>query len=476
MEKVLKTPVRMRLGWFIAQTLFSAVTCIEIFYYTGFLVDVALIPLVLVGVIKTTTAILDFASSIVLPIIMQKLKLPWGKYRSYFVLLPAIYCIFGALAISKVIAGNDPAGMTINTIVIVVSYFISRFLWNLTDAASSTFTSVAARQYPDAQVTLSMWRGRGSASSSLWFGAIAGPMIALFIKATGSNTWGYTLMALVFFLINIVGYRVLFWSTKPLKQIDMEELNVENTAENKIKLVDIFKAVGTNTPLLILWIYDVFRQLAMFYGSGVMFFYFAHSLKADWAISTSVLVGGIGGFLSGFIAAPIVAKLGTKRSLLLSMFGGAVVGIIMYILNLKDPWAVMLIRAITGLLLGSSMVLITKTYADCSIYAEYKTGKDMRATVMASFPIPIKIMSVFIGLVTTAAIAYTGYNAEKVQAGEMIIDELMIRRFDQIFFVVPAIFSAIAGILMLFYPSDKKFQEWGNEVNKRKGITSTAAQ
>jgi Na+/melibiose symporter-like transporter len=479
MEKLMKTPAKMRAGWFIAQALFSAVTCIEIYYYTDWMTNIALIPLVTIGMIKLITAVLDWISSLVLPVIMQKLRLPLGKYRTYFAIFPAIYCVFGALAITKVSDTN----MAINVLVLIVSYFISRFMWNLTDAASSTFTSVAAEQYSDAQTVLSMWRGRGSASSSLWFGAISGVLIGLLASAglAKENPMQFSVLALIWFAINIVGYQVLFHTTKDLKKRDMEELNAESRSGQRVTMIDIFKAVGTNRPLLLLWIYDVFRQLSMFYVSGVTMFYLRFSLQLEDAavkMSTYILISGVAAFVGSFVAAAIVKVLGTKKTLLLSMFGGAVVGIILYIVNIRNFWAVTAIRAITGLFLGGSLVLITKTYADCSIYGEYMTGKDVRATVMATFPIPIKIMSIIIGLVTTAAIAFGfgGVLPGDAMENVSLIDYAATRRFDFIFFVIPAIASIIAGCCMLLYPADKKFREWSDAINERKGAAPAKIQ
>jgi GPH family glycoside/pentoside/hexuronide:cation symporter len=472
-----KTPAITQSGFFVSQALFAAVTCIEIYYFTGFLVDIARIPLGLVAIIKTVTAVLDFAFALLMPVIMQKLRLPLGKYRSAFVIFPAIYAIFGALAISKISDTN----MAITAGVIIVSYFISRCLWNLTDASSSVFTSVIAREYPDAQTKLSMWRGRGSASSSLWFGVLAGPLIIAFSKMTTGGlsdnaVWGYTFMALVIFVINIVGYAWLYISTKQFKKIDMEELKVGTRESDapSVSVLDMLKAVATNKALLSIWVYDVFRQLGMFYGSGVAFFYWTYTLGAPWAIAISVTVGGVGGFLGGFLSEIVVRKLGTKKAILFSMFGGAILGIVMFLIPWSGDggaWAVMIIRTVTGLALASPMILITKTYADCSTYAEYKTGKDTRATVMSSYAIPIKIMSVIIGGVTTLAIALTGY----VAGGE--ITESVTKGFSFIFFVVPSIFNLIAGVAILFYPADKKFAEYKRVVDERRaaaGLQSTA--
>lgn len=118
---------------------------------------------------------------------------------------------------------------------------------------------------------------------------------------------------------------------------------------------------------------------------------------------------------------------------------------------------------IAEVIFGISYGLTSSLYSACGTISEYKTGNDVKGTIMACSSLAIKISLVIRGVIISGALALISYTPE------MEITASAQTNVAAVCMLIPAAFTALAFIVLFFFKnSDSELTKMENEISARK--------
>ena len=441
---------------------FQFMVNMELMYFALFLTDYCKFAPAIAGLILTITSIVDVVWVPTAGAIVEKANfkwMKWGKYRSWLLVGPPItYLLF--IPMFLFIPG------TIAPYIIAFGFVASHLIWNIVYTAHLSLINVMTDD-PYERTKLSTSRQICSTVAKVIFGYVVLTSIKAMGTAVGNPPVGFTLGAMIWPLLMIVGYYVVFATTKGHDVLPPILSGAEEKKKEKVPLSLLLKETFKNGQVMVLICADFFRCLAYYLltGTAIYFFNKIFGSAANWPIYLVII--NITAFLGTLIAAPLAKRIGKKATYITGVFAYAVLLIVVYLFASTDIFFIVSL-ALGTMLLQFAFCMITAMFADTVTYGEWKNGKNIRGFVMGLLSMPIKLSifarSAIIGGIL-AAIAYV----PNVPA-----TSLEIGGIKTLVAVIPAAACVISGILMLlFYKlTDKKMVQYASDINERKAKAS----
>lgn len=460
--KRMEKPGYMNFVYFIAKVLFAMLTLCELYYFSAFLTDSALLAAGLVAVILSITSTVDLIMSFFLGAIMEVIRLPWGKYRSWLLICPPIVTATHMLMFSK-IGSND----TVSAVIIVIGFIVSHLFWSIGEAALNAMPLVMTDDLKQ-RADLSVWGGRGSMANTLIFGFLAPPLLTLFNNVTGSSVWAYCLTGVVFSLIYWFGFWWLYRATEGCEETFKD--TPKESRKRETDLVTAVKSVLTNRHLIGMIIDIACTFCYMILQSSTMYYFFTYALGGGSLFAyMGIYISSISIVkLVGSILVPWYLKIfkGSKRAVyLLGFTGYAIFSLIAYVLN-PAPIATLVLVLIGHFFGCTSLAMQLGLFQDCAVYSEYKSGKDVKGFVMALMNMPVKIGILVKNSIISSTLVRIGYSAVATDTSAYG------PAFNRLFLFTPALICIIAVVvnLVLYGLNEEKVSEMQAEINARKRV------
>ena len=86
----------------LAKFMFTLTVLVELYYFSAFLTDNALFQNAIVVMILTATSVLDLVGSFFISVFLSAFNLPWGKIRSWLLIVPPIVVVFYTLSFVRI--------------------------------------------------------------------------------------------------------------------------------------------------------------------------------------------------------------------------------------------------------------------------------------------------------------------------------------------------------------------------------------
>jgi Na+/melibiose symporter-like transporter len=360
---------------------FGLLIAMEMYFFPLFLTDYVQFSILLTGQILWITGLLDMACTLGGGILLQKTELKFGgKYRSWFLAGPAIAVPLFVLQFTKI--GND----RLAAVIIIIGFVASHLLFNVIYAAGGVMVGrISQRQ--DEITLMSASRAQGMSASGIVFSATSLPMIMFFGRHT-SNIFGHTLAVIIYAILMIAGYWYLYRMTSGMDPYD--KIMPDNvTKKSPYTIREIAALMFRNPPLLFLVLAETSRNTYLFIVMGFAVYYFKYVLNNMAFVSIFILANSISGLIGTFAGSWIGVKLG-KRSAYWSCLVLAGISFASARYWGGSAWGFTLIFCIAsmfGMVAGS---MSTALFTDSGIYGEWKSGRDIRAFIMAVGNLPIK--------------------------------------------------------------------------------------
>lgn len=457
--KKIKKPSYMNVVYGVSKLLFAMMTCIELYYFSAFLTDAAMIATAIAAMVLSVTGIIDFIISLFLGVIIETVKLPWGKYRSWLLIAPPIVTVTLLLMFSKV-SSND----MVSAVVIIIGFVVSHIFWSLGEAAWNAMP-LAMTDDLDQRASLSLWGGRGSMGNTLLFGLIAVPIMTVFKNLTGSAIWGYALLGVVLGILYWIGFWWLFFTTKGCEETAADNPKGERPKSN---LGTAFKGSFTNCHLLVTMLGVACTYCYMIMVSSTMYYFFTYSLGG----------GGIMAFMGTFVTMISLMRLvgsilvplylkwfkGKKRSVyVMSFICYALFSVLAYILNLAPIPTLVLV--LIGTFFGcGNLAMQLGLFMDCAVYSEYTSGKEFKGFVMALMPFCVKLGITVKNFIVSGILVNINYSATATDTSAYG------PAFRFAFLIVPSIICVVYVVvnLLVYRLDEKKVAEMQIEIDARK--------
>ena len=461
--KKMQKPMYMNIVYCLAKLFFAMLTCCELFYFSAFMTNAALLSTAIVAMVLSVTSMIDFIVSFFLGAILQAVNLPWGKYRSWLLIAPPIVTVFHIFMFSKV-SDNE----MVSAVVIILGFVLSHIVWSVAEAAWNSMPLVMTDDQ-DQRASLSVWGGRGSMANTLIFGFIGMPIVTGVAGLFGGNmVIGYCGLGIVMCALYWVFFWWLFFATKGCEETAADRKAAgQAPARQKANIGAALKSVVTNPNLLAMMVGVACTYCYAMIGSAANFYLFTYAFDAGAIalmgtfISLNSLVKLAGSFL-----VPLWLKLfkGSKRACYL--FGFAALAVVYAIAYVASPGVIGCIALIfvASFLSATIMSMQLGLYFDCATYSEWKTGKDVKGFVMSLTVMPIKIGIVVKNFIWSAVLV--GINFSATAADTTAYGPA----FRFAYFLIPVIICIVAIVvnLLLYRLNESKVAQMQAEIEQRK--------
>jgi len=422
-------------------------------YLLKFYTDALGLPSATAGLIFLITKIWDaFADITVGTWVDNRKKIgPRGKFRP-FILYTAI-----PLALVTVVSFMNPDfTLTGKMIWAYATYMLFGTVYSISNIPYGSMVPAMTKD-PVERAQLASFRQAGSNLGLLITTVGFMPIVLMF----DSQSTGYLVGVVAFSIIGVLFQLYCYANVK--ERFVYEKPN----QEKKINLIDSYKGLFKNAPLLILCLVNLFTFSAFNVKLAVQIYYAQYVLQ-DVSIIPYMGFFSIGCVFIGVALVPsLVKKIGKKNTYILGCAIWAVGdGLAFFFANNATIFIIMACFAF----FGSSFVnsLNWALVSDAVEYGEWKTGTRSEGVVYSFFTFCRKLSQALAGFIPGVVLGIVGYVPNVVQSSEAIagIRGLM--------FIYPGVL-ALATIMVMawFYKlSEDKYKQIVLDLNERRNQAS----
>jgi Na+/melibiose symporter-like transporter len=419
----------------IADLFFGLLIAMEVYFFPVFLTDYARFSLAMAGEILMLTSILDIGCTLGGGILLQKTTLrPGGKYRSWFLIGPVIAAPLFVLEFTRI--GSD----RVAAFIIVLGFVASHILLNVVYSAGGAMVGKLSR-LPEETTLLSASRAQGMAASGIVFSITGLPMIIFFGRFT-NDVKAHAISVGIYAVLMVLGYWYLYKITSGKDPYDE---GVTDTAKkvSRQSVADIATVMRHNPPLFFLILAEIFRNAYIFIVTGFAIYYFKYVLNNREFVPVFILAVSIAGLAGSLAASWIGVRFGKRHSYWIFLVLASVAFASGNYLP-ESSWSITAaccFGSMFGMVAGA---MSTALFSDTVVYGEWKTGKDVRAFIMAMCNVPIKIGVFIRNAVLSLGLMAIGFVANASPAPSVVHGIRSIMMF------TPAVACALAAAFFYF--------------------------
>lgn len=436
-------------------------------YWAYFLTEICGLESSVMGTVKAITGVGEWFFVIIAAIIIERVWLKHGQYRSWLLVAPP--ATFVCLLMTFV----DPVflDMGAKTAWMIFFQIVGGFFASFFMIAATSIVPVISHTEAD-RTLLSQRKAQGNMIVKVLFAAISLPAILainglVYRVPAGENAQnagpiGFTVLALIFGIIMIVMFIVMF---KKIDGMDPTQKLCEDRAEakklgkevppipkgDKVNIGEMLKYWLTNLPAVVGLFAEIFRFIAQMTIQSMAMYVFTYAF-GDVALAAVMLTAAnITGLVATFVSEPIARKLGIRTTYLIGIAISAVSMIVCYFIGASGPMAftVCICAAFFGMNFMNGTMMGMQ--ANAISYGEWRDGKTAKAFIMSTFQWCPKIGNAVTGLLTGFGLTAIGFVSGMDPSPELA--QGMIN----IICLIPAVTFVIAFVAFFFgYRLDSK--------------------
>lgn len=420
-------------GDFASNIIFGLVSSYSLIFFT----DVAMLPIGIITTLLLVSRIWDAVNDPVMGILADRSKLKWGKYRSFFLILPIP--LAAALVFTFVSPGTGTMGKLIYTF---LAYNILMMLYTAINVPYGALITTMTDN-PKERVSFSSIRTFGACLGNLVVSGSALALVNFFGK--GDQSKGYLCTAVFFALLSSALFYFLFFTVK-------ERITDIPVTKNKNIRSETFQIL--KSPTWIVFFLMVFMAFGnMFARISSTTYYFIY------VVQRPDLIGLFFMFVTlvqvpGAIVANLASKVYTRKKILLMAAGlSVVVHTICFFLNVGNIVSIFVLHAIGGISITVLIPLLAATIGDISDYFSKEKGINAAGVISASMTLSNKFSLSITGACIGGLMAAAGYIPNGAQnSGTIQIIKAGMS-------LIPAVFSVLFIIMVLIFPLKNGMQE-----------------
>lgn len=343
-------------GDLASNIIYTAMSTFLLFYYT----DVVGVSAAAVGTIILLSRILDGISDLIMGVLIDKTKSPYGKARPWILRMCIPYAIGGVLLFSVPLEWETTAKL----IYIFITYnLVFTVIFTAINLPYATLNAMITQDQYERSV-LSIFRNIMATMGTLFITTFTLPVVKFF--GNDARAWSYTFI--VFGLISIIFFMITFLGTR--ERVG----NVsENSPKKSIPVKEGFKALLKNKYWFMMTLVLLLLFIGMGVSGGATVYYARLVLGNESYVSVLSMATTITQIVSMLIVAKFIKKLGKRNVFIV----GSVISVVGYVLifiagsNLPLVLLANIIRGIGGAGIGATMFAMV---SDTIEYGEWKTG------------------------------------------------------------------------------------------------------
>ena len=224
-------------------------------------------------------------------------------------------------------------------------------------------------------------------------------------------------------------------------------------AAHQVSAVDMFKSLGENKYLLVLFLCHTIQYIGQFIFQGLAAYYWMFVVGNFSLMTVANLVAAVTSFVAAMIMPPIGQKLGKKKAISIGYFLLPVVNFCMGYFGRFGYIYMIAIQSLNTFAMYTYTPFVMLMYMDAAEWYFNKSGKDTRGIVMGLATPPMKIGMALGGTIGLMLLSNTGFDTPGVAGSAEWIPKFMT-----ITYWVPACFYLVMAILfvLLYRLSDEE--------------------
>ena len=406
-------------------------------YYPFFLTDIVKITPTLMATILLAGRVADIISVPFVSVLLEKVTMPWGKFRSWMVVAPPLLAIFFIMMFS-----NPNLADSAKAVYLIIAYVVAHVFVNIVFGARLALMPLIGK-HPEDRLLLSARVVQFGSLSAILFGMIAMPLMLYFTGAGADvpSLKGMTVTTVLLSIIMMITHFLLFSFTS---KDDEKTVTVAKDKLPKLTLGEMVTQLLANAPFMSLLAGEIARNVATFLVSGIAAYYFLYVLGNMPMLAVFFTTIGFVGFGANLVIPYLCKYIDKRNSYLLGMF----------IMALGHLGALLFARTAVSFIVFLSIVTVGgcfttvvqgALFSDATDYGEWKTGKGAQGFLMSITNIANKIGLAVTGGLTGFGLAAIGFEAG-MEATPALADGLR-----SLMHLVPIGFCLVALIIVAFF-------------------------
>lgn len=333
------------------------------------------IPSLWIGIMNTIVGILNIIGIPLGAIILQKVKLPWGRFRSW------LYVAGGLYALNFFIEFVDfglPDGIT-KYLVAIIPFLMVNFIMSLHVTATRCLLPLYAPKLQDRAANQAASNIIGTAGKFI-YSLVGLKIITMINENTGSESLGYTALAGVISLGFLAAMIHFGRVTAPLDPSDKDKYREENKADAKIRdekepgFWAMFRSI-LNVPFGLMLTSGIGKSIAMQLINNLIAFYYLYVIGDKTLMATYLTLASLFSYIGAQFTQLVSHRMELKHigALGLSLYGGCM---LLSYLSGANALLFTILLSISNIGLQIYLTVETPLYTAISDYSYIKTGKD----------------------------------------------------------------------------------------------------
>jgi len=438
------------LGDMASNLFYQTFTMFLLYFYT----DVFGISAAAAGTMFLVVRMLDTFYDPLVGLMADRTKSKYGKFRPWILYTVVPFGVIGFLTFL-----TPDIATSAKLVYAYVTYTAMMFIYSTINVPYGALMAVMTNNSLE-RTSLSAFRSISAFVGGLIVQGLTLKLVNYFglLKANADGSaneqFGFSAAMGIYSVLAIVMFMTTFFFCKE---------RVKPVSEEKSSLKHDLKDLFSNVPWLILTLVGIMTCLYVAIRNGSIIYYFKYyvnnagtaelfgfQIGADTLVSTFMVVGTACSIIGTILLRPMAAWIGKKNVYIGSMAIGTVLSVAYYFLD-KDQISMMfLFQALCNLAIGPAMAMMWSMYADTADYSEWKTGRRATGLIYSSANFAQKFGWSIGGAIAGYLLAYYGFvaNAPVTTETENGVKVL--------FAIMPAFWSVIAIIALLFYKLDEQ--------------------
>lgn len=269
---------------------------------------------------------------------------------------------------------------------------------------------------------------------------VLGAMVATLGVQPIINLWGYSAMSVIFAVIGIATMLMSAWGVRENKQL---------AGQKPLSVLQSFKATFSSKAFLICVSSVLLVEIGKVFCTATMAFYSDYVMQSG--LGVTIIMGVM--FVSSMVFAPLVSficnKVGAKTTYIITtaVFALACLGY----LFAPNILVAALISAVVGFGVSGIMIMPNMLFAEIIDEDQVKTGVRREGAFYGMNALVMRLSVIVHGFVSSFVLSQSGYNNQLSAQPQSAVWGIRLLMGG-----LPTIFIALAIIVLIFYPINKK--------------------
>lgn len=419
---------------FASQLMYCPIGTFLIYYYTNYIhVNIATVATLIL-----VSRLLDGVSDLVMGLLIDKTRSPYGKTRAW--LLRSIIPFF--IGLTALFAVPAEASETVKLIYIFISYnFAVTIVFTMMNVPYGALSTAMTKDSYQRSL-IAIFRMICAAAGIVFVNALTLPMVKFFGDTPEAWTYTFGLMAILGCVLIFITFAFCY-ERFPSSAEQAEALSNMSIKEQISSLIHNKYWLMLSTIILFTYMGDTIYNTANIYFCQ----YVLHDREVVGNLNVAINVCKI---IAMLVAVPLsVKKFGKGRSLA----GACLIILGSFLIRFFFPESIpanYVSAIMVGLAYGFIYACLFAMIPDTVEYGEYAQGKRQEGLVFSGSSFAMKFSAGFGTVIAGFAMDATGFDAAVAEQSSSAITSILYTST-----LLPVLFFALAFVVCLFYKLDK---------------------